>query len=124
MTGGTPVMDLVASPSDAPVKAFTLTAQTARVDLGGKTVEAWTYNGSAPGPELRVRQGDQVVVTLKNRAIEAGVTIHWHGIAVPNAMDGVAGVTQDAVKPGQSFTYRFIAIGPTNRSVSAIATKR
>lgn len=109
MAGGTPVTDLVAPPSSAPIKAFTLVAQTAHIDLGGRQIEAWTYNGSAPGPELRVRQGDQVLVTLKNNDIAAGVTIHWHGIAVPNAMDGVAGVTQDAVRPGESFTYRFIA---------------
>jgi FtsP/CotA-like multicopper oxidase with cupredoxin domain len=107
---GTPVTQLVEPPSGAPARAFTLTAQTATIDLGqGKLVDAWTFNGSAPGPELRVRQGEQVVVTLKNSDIAAGVTLHWHGVAVPNAMDGVAGVTQDAVLPGQSFTYRFVA---------------
>jgi len=106
----TPMAQLVDPPSSAPLKAFTLTAQTATIDLGlGEKVEAWTFNGTAPGPELRVQQGDQVVVKLINKDIAAGVTIHWHGVAVPNAMDGVAGVTQDAVKPGETFTYRFIA---------------
>ena len=110
MPGDTSLTQLVAPPSAAPVRAFTLTAQTAKVDLGqGTRIDAWTFNGSAPGPELRVRQGDQVVVTLQNKDIAAGVTMHWHGVAVPNAMDGVAGVTQDAVKPGEQFTYRFIA---------------
>jgi FtsP/CotA-like multicopper oxidase with cupredoxin domain len=109
-SGATAVTQLLDPPTDAPVKTFTLTAQAATVDLGqGRTVEAWTYNGSTPGPELRVEQGDQVVVTLMNKDIAAGVTIHWHGVAVPNAMDGVAGVTQDAVKPGETFTYRFVA---------------
>jgi FtsP/CotA-like multicopper oxidase with cupredoxin domain len=108
--GATALETLVDPPSAAPVKAFTLTAQAATIDLGaGRTAAAWTFNGSAPGPELRVRQGDQVVVTLRNADIAAGVTLHWHGVAVPNAMDGVAGVTQDAVLPGQTFTYRFIA---------------
>jgi FtsP/CotA-like multicopper oxidase with cupredoxin domain len=50
-----------------------------------------------------------VVVALRNQDISAGVTLHWHGVAVPNAMDGVASVTQDAVRPGEAFTYRFIA---------------
>jgi FtsP/CotA-like multicopper oxidase with cupredoxin domain len=109
-SGATAVTQLLDPPTDAPVKTFTLTAQAATVDLGqGRTVEAWTYNGSTPGPELRVEQGDQVVVTLMNKDIAAGVTIHWHGVAVPNAMDGVAGVTQDAVKPGETFTYHFVA---------------
>ena len=110
MTAATSVTQLVDPPTDAPVKMFTLTAQTAMINLGtGHTAAAWTFNGTAAGPELRVQQGDQVIVTLINKDIAAGVTIHWHGVAVPNAMDGVAGVTQDAVKSGETFTYRFIA---------------
>jgi len=107
--GGTPIAQLVAGPSDAPLRTFTLVAQPARITLApGQTVDAWTFNGTVPGPELRVQQGDQVVVTLVNR-LAGGVTIHWHGVTVPNAEDGVAGVTQDAVPPGASYTYRFIA---------------
>jgi FtsP/CotA-like multicopper oxidase with cupredoxin domain len=71
--------------------------------------DAWAFNGRVPGPELRVRQGDLVEVTLVNRDIDDGVTIHWHGVDVPNAEDGVAGVTQDAVMPGERYTYRFRA---------------
>jgi FtsP/CotA-like multicopper oxidase with cupredoxin domain len=86
----------------------TLTAQKAEVGLGsGRTLEAWTFNGQVPGPELRVRQGDLVEVTLVNKDIEDGVTIHWHGVDVPNAEDGVSGVTQEAVMPGERYTYRF-----------------
>jgi FtsP/CotA-like multicopper oxidase with cupredoxin domain len=93
-----------------PERRFTLTAQKARIKLSsGKTVEAWTFDGRAPGPVLRVRQGDLVEVTLINEDIESGVTIHWHGLDVPNAEDGVAGLTQDAVKPGERHTYRFRA---------------
>lgn len=107
--GATPIIALVAPPSDAPVKAFTLTAETATVDLGnGQKVNAYSYNGTLPGPELRVQQGDMVQVTLINHLPES-TTIHWHGMSVPNAEDGVAGLTQDAVKPGEAYTYRFIA---------------
>ena len=62
-----------------------------------------------PGPELRVHQGDLVEVTLRNKDVKDGVTIHWHGVDLPNAEDGVAGVTQDAVPPGGSYVYRFRA---------------
>jgi FtsP/CotA-like multicopper oxidase with cupredoxin domain len=99
------------TPADAPgtLRAFDLTAQRQQVTLAsGKSIEAWTY-GSLPGPELRVSQGDLVEVTLHNADIDAGVTIHWHGFDVPSGEDGVAGVTQDAVLPGGSFTYRFAA---------------
>lgn len=67
------------------------------------------FNGRVPGPEIRVRQGDLVEIKLVNRDIDNGVSIHWHGIDVPNAEDGVAGVTQDAVLPGEEYTYRFNA---------------
>ncbi len=96
--------------STAHVDTFTLTAQTAQLTLSPDVVvPAWTFNGTAPGPTLRVQQGDEVVVTLVNH-LAFGVTIHWHGVRVPNAADGVAGVTQDAVKPGQSYVYRFTAL--------------
>ncbi|HLZ58588.1 MAG TPA: multicopper oxidase family protein [Ktedonosporobacter sp.] len=96
----------------AHVKQFTLTAQAAQIQLGsGVSIPAWTFNGSAPGPTLRVQQGDLVVVTVVNH-LSFGVTIHWHGINVPNMEDGVAGVTQDAIKPGRSYVYHFIASDP------------
>jgi len=100
----TSVVSLVAPPGPEPVKSFTLTA--AVTTIGGR--QAWAFNGSVPGPELRVTQGDRVRVTLINHLPEA-TSIHWHGIRVPNAEDGVAGVTQDAVRPGGSFVYEFIA---------------
>src|SRR5258707_9908262 len=105
----TPITSLVAVQTNAPVKSFTLTTQPATIDLGdGKPIDVYTYNGTIPGPELRVQQGDMVVVTLVNK-LPVSTTIHWHGVSVPNAEDGVAGLTQDAVKPGASYTYRFIA---------------
>ncbi|MDQ6418752.1 multicopper oxidase family protein [Paenibacillus sp. LHD-117] len=91
-------------------RVFTLTAKQAEVKLSsGKTVEAWTYNGQIPGPELRMKLGELIEVRLVNEDIADGVTIHWHGLDVPNAEDGVAGATQDAVMPGQTHTYRFLA---------------
>jgi FtsP/CotA-like multicopper oxidase with cupredoxin domain len=56
-----------------------------------------------------LKRGQLVEVTLVNDNVAGGITLHWHGLDVPNAMDGVAGVTQDAVMPGRSFTYRFVA---------------
>jgi FtsP/CotA-like multicopper oxidase with cupredoxin domain len=88
----------------------TLTAKTSSVRLkSGRTIEALTFDGRAPGPELRVRRGDLVEVTLVNENISEGVSIHWHGVDVPNREDGVAGLTQDAVRPGESYMYRFRA---------------
>jgi FtsP/CotA-like multicopper oxidase with cupredoxin domain len=91
-----------------PDLRVTLTAEKARVTLAsGAKVDAWTFDKVVPGPELRVRQGDLVEVAVANKDIADGVTIHWHGLDVPNAEDGVAGVTQDAVLPGKTYTYRF-----------------
>lgn len=103
---------LVASPVNEPVRQFDITAEEKEVDLGqGKKTVAWTYNGSVPGPEIRVREGDLVVVRFTNK-LPVDSAIHWHGIHVPGSQDGVPGVTQNAVKPGETFTYRFIANKP------------
>jgi len=93
------------------VRSFDLTAAPAKVELKpGLVVSAWAYNGVVPGPVLRVFDGDLVRVTLRNH-LSVGTTIHWHGLAVPNGQDGVAGVTQDPVPPGASATYSFVARG-------------
>ena len=109
---GVPVTSLKAPQTAAHVDEFTLTAQSARLPfIKEGQPDVWTYNGTTPGPTLRVHQRDLVVVHLLNH-LAVGVTIHWHGVAVPNSADGVAGLTQDAVKPGQSYTYRFVAKDP------------
>lgn len=91
------------------VKEFTLTAEPIRWEYSkGKTITAWAYNGQVPGPEIRVTEGDKVRIKLVNKLPKA-TTIHWHGINVPYTMDGVPGVSQDAVKPGETFTYEFTA---------------
>jgi len=102
--------DLNEPPGRQPEKDFTLTAQVAHIPvLGGQ--EAWTYNGTIPGPELRVKQGDRLRVTLTNH-LPASTSIHWHGLRLPNADDGVAGITQDAVPPGGQYTYEFVVKDP------------
>lgn len=75
---------------------------------GRQRLAAWAYNGIVPGPEIRVRNGERVRVRLTNR-LPGDTTVHWHGIDVPNRADGVPGVTQDPVKPGESYTYEFTA---------------
>jgi FtsP/CotA-like multicopper oxidase with cupredoxin domain len=91
------------------IKKFTLTAQETNVNLkDGVSMAVWTYNGTVPGQEIRVVQGDFVQVELKNNLKEP-VTIHWHGYPLNSAMDGVPGYNQDAVKPGETFTYEFSA---------------
>lgn len=106
---------VAAAPAAPAVKEFTLVAQEVDWELyPGTTVKAWTYNGTIPGPEIRVTEGDTVRVTLKNQ-LSVPTTIHWHGVDVPNAMDGVPGMTQDAVAPGATFTYEFVAKNPGTR---------
>lgn len=91
------------------VKVFELTTQLVRWQiLPDVQVTAMTYNGTVPGPEIRVTQGDRVKVVLKNE-LPYPTTIHWHGILVPNSMDGVPDMTQAPVTPGGSFTYEFTA---------------
>ncbi|WP_158086737.1 multicopper oxidase family protein, partial [Brevirhabdus pacifica] len=68
--------------------------------------EVWAYNGTAPGPTLRIKRGALLRQRLVNGLPEA-TSIHWHGLRLPNAMDGVPGLTQEAVGPGESFDYEF-----------------
>lgn len=68
----------------------------------------WGYNGIVPGQEVRIRQGARVSARLEN-GLDQPTTIHWHGIRIDNAMDGVAALTQDPVPPGESFDYDFTA---------------
>jgi FtsP/CotA-like multicopper oxidase with cupredoxin domain len=107
---GVSVADLTGPTDGTPAMTATLTARQGTVTLAsGEQVQGYTLNGRTPGPELVARQGDLVQVTLRNKDVEGGVTLHWHGIDVPNAEDGVAGVTQNAVMPGERYTYRFRA---------------
>lgn len=75
---------------------------------GAPASDLWTYNGACPGPEIRVRKGERVQARLVNK-LEEPTSIHWHGIRIVNAMDGVAGLTQEPVPPGGTFEYDFVA---------------
>nr|WP_237690795.1 multicopper oxidase domain-containing protein [Paenibacillus caui] len=90
-------------------KEFTLTAELHDwAPVNGVLTTAWTFNGQVPGPTIRVTEGDHVRIHFINRLPEPS-TVHWHGILLPNEMDGVPGLTQDAVQPGGSFDYEFTA---------------
>jgi FtsP/CotA-like multicopper oxidase with cupredoxin domain len=89
------------------VKVFDLTCRTVQWEVEpGRRVEAWTYNGQLPGPEIRVREGDRLRINVRNDLPES-TAVHFHGLIVPNDMDGVPFITQPPIKPGQSFTYEF-----------------
>ena len=108
--GGTAVADLTGPRTGTPDVSVTLVARRQRVTLpSGESFDGYTLNGSTPGPLIRAHRGDLVQVTLVNESVEDGTTLHWHGVDVPNAEDGVAGVTQDAVPVGAKHVYRFVA---------------
>jgi len=93
-------------------KEFDLTAKVVSWEYApGKRTDAYSYNGVVPGPTIKVNSGDKVKVVLKNELPES-TSIHWHGIVTPNDQDGVPSVTQPPVKPGESYTYQFTAVGP------------
>jgi len=107
---GRSIATLIADPARTADVKVTLTARKERFRLAsGQQVDGYTVNGTSPGPVLRAVQGQLLEVRLDNASVPDGVALHWHGVDVPNANDGVAGVTQDAVRTGGSFTYRFVA---------------
>jgi FtsP/CotA-like multicopper oxidase with cupredoxin domain len=93
---------------DPRIVELNLRAQMARVHYApGQTVEAWTYDGGIPGPLIRARVGDRLIVHFRND-LPKPTTVHWHGVRLPIEMDGVPGISQPEVKPGESFTYDFV----------------
>ncbi len=92
-------------------RAVALAAGPATLDLAGTTVTTWAYDGTVPGPAVRLRAGEVLRAELTNRLPEP-TSIHWHGVALRNDMDGVPGVTQPPVPPGGRFTYQFTAPDP------------
>ncbi|HZA67270.1 MAG TPA: multicopper oxidase domain-containing protein, partial [Geminicoccaceae bacterium] len=95
----------------ASTRDYRLVARPARSHLVGPPhpeTAVWAYNDTVPGPEIRVRQGERVRITVENQLGEE-TTIHWHGLRVPNAMDGVPHLTQPPIAPGESFVYAFAA---------------
>jgi FtsP/CotA-like multicopper oxidase with cupredoxin domain len=88
-----------------------LTAQPATLDLGARTVQTWAYDGQLPGPLLRATAGDLLRVTVDNR-LPTESSVHWHGIALRNDMDGVPHLTQDPIAAGDTFGYEFVVPHP------------
>lgn len=92
---------------DDNVKVFHLIAEPVRREFApGFWVNCWGYNGSSPGPTIEAVEGDRVRILVTNKLNEP-TTVHWHGIILPNGMDGVAGLTQTAIPPGDTFKYEF-----------------
>ena len=89
------------------VKEFNLIAEVVRTEFApGRTVDAWGFNGSVPGPTIEINQGDRVRVVFDNHLPEM-TAIHWHGFEVPMEMDGSVGLGQDPVAPGGRYVYEF-----------------
>jgi FtsP/CotA-like multicopper oxidase with cupredoxin domain len=103
------ITELIADPGRPADVQVDLVARQQPLTIGRRSIAGYSLNGTSPGPEIRATQGQLVEVHLRNESVAAGVTLHWHGVDVPNAMDGVAGVTQDAVPVGGEFVYRFVA---------------
>jgi FtsP/CotA-like multicopper oxidase with cupredoxin domain len=94
------------------VKVFNLTVDEVEWQVSpGKTSSARGYNGTVPGPILRATEGDTVRIVVKNNLKES-TAVHWHGLYVPNAMDGVPFINQDPIQPGATFTYEFTLRNP------------
>ncbi len=94
---------------DPKIVEIDLNARVADVEVAPrKIVHAWTYDGGLPGPLIRARVGDRIIVHFKNDLPEP-TTIHWHGLRVPIEMDGVPDISQAPVQPGGVFTYDFVA---------------
>jgi multicopper oxidase len=88
-----------------------LVAQPATIDLGGPTVRTWAYGDAVPGPLLRATAGDLLKVAVDNQ-LPQPTTVHWHGVALRNDMDGVPGLTQKPIQPGGQFEYAFTVPDP------------
>jgi FtsP/CotA-like multicopper oxidase with cupredoxin domain len=93
---------------DPNIVEVNLTARIATVEVApGKKVQAWTYDGGLPGPLIRGKVGDRLIVHFTNELPEP-TTVHWHGVRVPIEMDGVPDISQPAVQTGGTFTYDFV----------------
>jgi FtsP/CotA-like multicopper oxidase with cupredoxin domain len=89
------------------VKVFHLVAEQVKRELApGMTINAWGYNGRTPGPTIEAVEGDRVRILVTNHLPEE-TSVHWHGVLLPNGMDGVQGLNQPHIKPGDTFAYEF-----------------
>lgn len=98
------------SVASGPAREIRLVARPVEVELApGRVWQTWGYNGQYPGPEIRAREGERLRITVQNDLPDAGTTVHWHGVPVPNAMDGVPGLTQEPIPAVGSMVYDFAA---------------
>ncbi|MGA4997938.1 multicopper oxidase family protein [Streptomyces arboris] len=110
--GGKEVAAAEEARGSGPVRKVSLTATRTRLDLGGSTtVASWAYGDRLPGREVRVNAGETLDLTLANH-LPQPTSMHWHGLALRNDMDGVPGLTQRAIAPGGDFRYRFAVPHP------------
>ncbi len=100
-----------ARPTTGAVRAYQLAAGQVDVDLGGRVVTTWAYGGTVPGPPIRATAGDLVRVAFANDLPEE-TSVHWHGLAIRNDMDGVPHVTSEPVPPGGGFAFEFVVPDP------------
>src|SRR5688572_33142968 len=93
---------------DPNIVEIDLEARVASLEIApGTRTDVWTYNGGLPGPLIRARRGDRIIVHFSNK-LPQSTTVHWHGVQVPIEMDGVPGASQPPVEPGGTFTYDFV----------------
>ncbi len=102
------VVSLPRATDTGRIRKYLLDVGPLDLAFGEQSVSTWVYNGTVPGPELRLTEGETLRVTVHNHLPEE-TTIHWHGLPIPNSMDGVPYVTQAPIKPGEVFTYDFVA---------------
>jgi FtsP/CotA-like multicopper oxidase with cupredoxin domain len=98
-------------PRSGSTRTFALTARPAQVDLGGTVVSTWAYGDTVPGKPIRVTAGDRVQVAFTNR-LPMATSVHWHGLAIRNDMDGVPGVTTPETPAGGTFDFDFVVPDP------------
>jgi manganese oxidase len=97
---------------DGTTKVFTLTASNVQWEVSkGQFVDAMAFNGQIPGPQIDVEYGDHIQIVVENQ-LDQPTTVHYHGMTVPNAQDGVPYITQDPIMPGQVWTYEFTVKDP------------
>src|SRR5438445_3401883 len=103
----TPDVADLAHEMDGDVKVFHLIGEPVKRKISPfKTIDAWGYNGSCPGPTIQVQQGDRVRVVFENRLPES-TSLHWHGLEIPIEQDGVPYISQKPVAPGEKYVYEF-----------------
>ena len=96
-----------ATPPAAPAVESAFAPAETEIDLGGRSVRTWAYDGRVPGTEIRIRKGETLLAAVSNK-LPTDTSIHWHGLAIVNDMDGVPPLTQSPIPAGENFTYGFV----------------